>query len=129
MKPEELLPGLESTLPSQLAGGRTNTGLKPVIEPPEPTHADLDRRLTQEERDFIDNLMKSLPPIIARKAAPTFLGGLLSQQTLAAADSAGLGPEIAYRIGRNVAYRTDSLVRWLVGRFGVKRLVNINNIR
>ena len=128
MKPEELMRELDEYQSVQMAGVMANTGLKPVLQASEPTHADLDRRLSHEEKEFIDNLLKCLPPIIARKAVPHYLGGLLSQQTLAMADSAGLGPEIAYRIGRNIAYKTDSLVRWLVGRYGVKRLVNIKNI-
>ena len=56
-----------------------------------------------------------------------FLPGLVKPQTLAHADSAGLGPEVAWKIGRKVAYRTDSLLLWLVGRFGgVSRLVDAN---
>ena len=128
MRPEELMRGLEPSQSSEMAGFMADSSLKTVLEKPELTQDALDRRLSKEEKEFIDNLIKCLPPIIARKAVPQFLGGLLSPQTLAMSDSAGVGPEVAYKIGRNVAYRTDSLVRWIVGRFGVKRLININNL-
>ena len=128
MRPEELMRGLEQSPPTARAGLMADSSLKAAMQGSELTQEAQNGRLSKEEKEFIDNLIKCLPPIIARKAVPKFLGGLLSQQTLAMADSAGVGPEVAYKIGRNVAYRTDSLVRWIVGRFGVKRLINIKKL-
>jgi hypothetical protein len=86
----------------------------------------LKARLNDEEKEFIEYLAKALPPIIGRAEVDRFLPGLIKPHTLAQADSAGLGPEIAWRLGRKVAYRTDSLLLWLVGRFGgVVRLIDI----
>jgi len=44
-------------------------------------------------------LLPKLPPVIAQKEVPRFLGGVVSSQTLSNADAAGEGPEIAYRLG------------------------------
>lgn len=86
----------------------------------------LKARLNDEEKDFIDYLAGTLPPIIGRAEVDRFLPGLVKPQTLAQADSAGLGPEIAWKLGRKVAYRTDSLLLWLVGRYGgVTRMLDM----
>jgi hypothetical protein len=69
---------------------------------------------------------KALPPVIGRGEVDRFLPGLVKPQLLAQADSAGLGPEVARKIWRKVAYRTDSLLLWLVSRCGICRLVDIN---
>ena len=87
----------------------------------------LKQKLSDEEKNFIQYLSAALPPIIGRAEVDRFLPGLVKPQTLAHADSAGLGPEVAWKIGRKVAYRTDSLLLWLVGRFGgVSRLVEVD---
>lgn len=86
----------------------------------------LQHQLTDDEKDFIQYLVNALPPIIGRAEVDRFLPGLIRPQTLAHADSAGLGPEVAWKVGRKVAYRTDSLVLWLVGRCGISRLVSLN---
>lgn len=49
-----------------------------------------------------------------------FLGGLVSPFTVKNADLAGTGPEVAWRVGNKVAYKTDSLVGWLVQTMGVQ---------
>ena len=49
-------------------------------------------------------------------------------QTLNNADSAGVGPEVAYRVGRKVVYKTDSLLSWIVDRYGVKRIANLKTL-
>lgn len=86
----------------------------------------LKARLNEEEKSFIEYLANALPPIIGRAEVDRFLPGLIKPQTLAQADSAGLGPEIAWKLGRKVAYRTDSLLLWLVGRYGgVVRLIDM----
>ena len=86
----------------------------------------LRQQLTDDEKDFIQYLVGALPPVIGRAEVDRFLPGLIKPQTLAHADSAGLGPEVAWKVGRKVAYRTDSLVLWLVGRCGISRLVALN---
>jgi len=83
---------------------------------------------TATEREFAALLISSLPPVIARKEISHFLGGLLTCKTLANLDGAGLGPEVAYQVGRSVVYRTDALVGWIIRRSGVTRLVNIRNL-
>lgn len=84
------------------------------------------QQLTDDEKDFVQYLVGALPPIIGRAEVDRYLPGLVKPQTLAQADSAGLGPEIAWKVGRKVAYRTDSLILWIVGRFGgVSRMVEI----
>ncbi len=86
----------------------------------------LKARLNDEEKEFIECLVSALPPIIGRAEVDRFLPGLVKPQTLAQADSAGLGPEIAWKLGRKVAYKTDSLLLWLVGRYGgVTRMIDI----
>ena len=85
----------------------------------------MNRELTMDEREFVTTLTSALPPVIARKEVSRFLGGIVAPKTLANADDAGDGPEVAYKVGRSVAYRTDSLVAWLVGKFGVARIPNV----
>ena len=88
----------------------------------------LRQQLTDDEKDFIQYLVSALPPVIGRAEVDRFLPGLIRPQTLAHADSAGLGPEVAWKVGRKVAYRTDSLVLWLVGRCGISRLVSVDKL-
>jgi len=89
--------------------------------------AALRKQLTDDEKDFMQYLVSALPPIIGRSEVDRYLPGLIKPQTLAHADSAGFGPEVAWKVGRKVAYRTDSLVLWLIGRFGgVSRMVELN---
>lgn len=78
--------------------------------------------------EFVALLSERLPPVIARDEVERALGGIVAMQTLTNADSQGKGPEVAYRIGRRVAYRTDSLVRWIVERFGVSRIANLKTL-
>lgn len=80
------------------------------------------RRLNKAEKKFIETLLASLPPIIARKEVHKFLGGIVASQTLSNADAAGQGPENAFRVGKVVVYHTESLIRWIVERFGVELL-------
>ena len=78
------------------------------------------RKLTETEQDFMQTLIASLPPVIARKEGSRFLGGVVASQTLNNADASGEeGPEKSYRVGRCMLYRTDSLVRWIVDRYGI----------
>ncbi len=84
--------------------------------------------MTQDEKEYVELMLSALPPVIARKAVSSFLGGVVSGKTLRNADSAGTGPEVAYRIGRDVAYKTVSLVEWVVGRYGIKKLVSLKEL-
>ena len=108
-KPERPKGPLAGTLPSVAARSKA-----------------LQQQLTDDEKDFIQYLVSALPPVIGRAEVDRFLPGLIKPQTLAHADSAGLGPEVAWKVGRKVAYRTDSLVLWLVGRCGISKLVSVN---
>ena len=85
----------------------------------------MNRELTLDEQEFVKELTSALPPVIARKDVDRFLGGIVAPKTLSNADESGDGPEVAYKVGRSVAYRTESLVIWIVGRLGVKRMSNV----
>jgi hypothetical protein len=63
----------------------------------------------------LKQLADSLPPIIARDHVVKLLGGIISSKYLANLDSLGTGPP-RMRIGRKIAYRTDSLLEWLESR-------------
>ena len=84
--------------------------------------------MTAEEKEFVDAMLDKLPPVIARHQVDRFLGGLVSPCTVKNADLAGTGPEVAWRVGNKVAYKTDSLVGWLVQTMGVKRIQNLNSL-
>ena len=84
--------------------------------------------MTAEEKEFVDAMLDKLPPVIARHQVDRFLGGLVSPFTVKNADLAGTGPEAAWRVGNKVAYKTDSLVGWLVQTMGVKRIQNLNSL-
>jgi len=86
------------------------------------------RELTPVEEEFVTTLVSALPPVIARKEASRYLGGVIASQTLSNADSAGEGPAVAYRVGRAVTYRTEALVRWIVSRYGVIRIESIKTL-
>ncbi len=55
-------------------------------------------------------------PFVARKAVKEFTGGLYSTAHLANADCLKTGPEGAFRIGRGVAYPTQSFCDWLISK-------------
>ena len=84
--------------------------------------------MTAEEKEFVDAMLDKLPPVIARHQVDRFLGGLVSPFTVKNADLAGTGPEVAWRVGNKVAYKTESLVGWLVQTMGVKRIQNLNSL-
>ena len=84
--------------------------------------------MTAEEKEFVDAMLDKLPPVIARHQVDRFLGGLVSPFTVKNADLAGTGPEVAWRVGNKGAYKTDSLVGWLVQTMGVKRIQNLNSL-
>ena len=84
--------------------------------------------MTAEEKEFVDAMLDKLPPVIARHQVDRFLGGLVSPFTVKNADLAGTGPEVAWRVGNKVAYKTDSLVGWLVQTMGVKRIQHLHSL-
>jgi hypothetical protein len=86
------------------------------------------RELTELETEFVQSIASELPPIIARKKVDKYLGGIVATQTLSNADASGEGPEVAYRIGRSVAYRTIPLLIWIVHHFGVERLKTLDEL-
>ncbi len=88
----------------------------------------MSKLLTPDEQEFVTTLTSVLPPVIARHKVDKFLGGLISPLTMKNADLSGKGPEVAWRVGRKVAYKTESLVSWLVGTLGVERMQNLNTL-
>jgi hypothetical protein len=112
MGPEELMAQFDAPRPALSPAGR------------EPWY----QQLSADEREFVDALLPKLPPVVIRKAVPEVLGQVVAVQTLSNADSIGQGPEVAWRVGRHVVYRTDSLLHWIIRRFGVSRIINLNNL-
>ena len=86
----------------------------------------MSRPLSDDEKEFIETLSQALPAVIAREKVEYYTGGLVAAQTLAHSDSQGTGPAVSWRVGRKVGYKTVSFLEWMVGRFGVKRMQNIN---
>lgn len=75
------------------------------------------------EEEFRQLLVGSLPKVVARKAVPHLLGGIVAPQTLANADASGTGPAGTFRVGNSIVYRTDALVDWVIARFGVAEVI------
>ena len=86
-------------------------------------------KLTEDEQEFVQTLAENLPPVIARKKVNRFLGGVVAPQTLCNADHKGEGPEVAYMIGRSVAYVTVPLLEWIVKNLGVTKLERLNRAK
>jgi hypothetical protein len=59
--------------------------------------------------------------VVARRQIFEFTGGLIHPGTMANADSAGVGPDGAFRLGRSVAYHVDPLITWLEKRIVSKK--------
>lgn len=83
-----------------------------------------EKKLTRTEREFIRLVIEKLPPIIARNQISLFLGGIVAPQTLANADACGEGPKGAYKIGKKVVYSAESLLNWIVARYGIESMKN-----
>lgn len=88
----------------------------------------LPNTLTEDEREFVAAALQGLPPVIARHEVAHFLGGLITPNSMRNFDLAGEGPEIAWRIGRKIAYKTESLLLWLVQTKGVERVQNARSM-
>jgi hypothetical protein len=63
----------------------------------------------------LTELAEKLPPIISRDRVEKYLGGVISAKRLANLDSLGEGPP-RIRIGRKIAYQTDTFLDWLSRR-------------
>jgi len=83
----------------------------------------LKEQLTPEENEFIHYMSAKLPPLIGRAAVEEYFPGIIKAQTLAQADSAGLGPAKPWKVGRKVAYPTEELLLWIVGHLGISRTI------
>lgn len=81
------------------------------------------KKPARKDIELIEKMKEVLPPVIARKHVIKFLGGMVAPKTLANADMAGEGPKNAHRVGGTVVYPTDSLLDWIVIRFGVAPVV------
>ena len=68
-----------------------------------------------EQAFNLSDLTDKLPPIISRDRVEKYLGGVITAKNLANLDSLGEGPP-RMRIGRKIAYQTDSLLAWLNSR-------------
>lgn len=78
--------------------------------------------LSETQVDFVQTFLENLPAYIARKNIEKMLGGVIANQSLSNADALGEGPEVAYKIGRNVVYNTETLLVWIAQRYGVEKI-------
>lgn len=67
------------------------------------------------DRELLDNLRRTLPPIFSRETASKMIGGIFSPRTLSNFDSAGTGPANKMHIGKKVAYGKEEFLAWLGG--------------
>ena len=127
MRPEELDSKL--TQANEASRAAMAAGRQKKAEARAQTAGPPERAMNADEEQFVQDLLPHLPPVIARAKVPQILGGLVGVGSLANADSAGRGPEKAYKIGcRMVAYNTESLLRWIVIHFGVSRIKTISRL-
>ncbi|MHC1789020.1 hypothetical protein [Solidesulfovibrio sp.] len=75
--------------------------------------------LTPQAVEMRKRLLAELPPVIARKHVGTFLGGLVSAESMANYDARREGPKNALSVGDSVAYYREELVEWLLTRWKV----------
>lgn len=54
--------------------------------------------------------------IVARRSMAEFTGNTITPSRMSNLDSKGLGPPERIRIGRQVCYPVDSLIRWMQSR-------------
>jgi len=55
-------------------------------------------------------------PFVRRREVLKFTNGTVYPGTISNADSAGVGPKNAFRLGRNVCYFVQDLITWLEAR-------------
>ena len=78
------------------------------------------RPKTSNAEEIILRAAESWPSkILTRQQVSIFSGGLVAPGTLANADSQGVGPENAFKVGRHVAYPIESVTAWLISRLSV----------
>lgn len=80
------------------------------------------RELNFDENEFVQTFLESLPPYIARKNIEKSLGGIIANQSISNADASGDGPDIAYKVGRNIVYNTETLLVWIAKRYGIEKI-------
>lgn len=77
-------------------------------------------------KDYFAHLAEQLPPFIIRNEIHIKFGLIISSKTLANLDSLGLGPRERFKVGKNVAYPTKSLLEWLDKRVqGIKEKADV----
>ncbi len=64
-------------------------------------------------KNYFAHIADRLPPFIIRKDIPLLFGSIISSKTLANLDSLGCGPRERFKVGKYVAYPTNSLLDWL----------------
>lgn len=83
----------------------------------------------EDRQTFLEALAAELPPFIARTEVASYLGGIVTGKTLSNADTKGIGPKVAYAVGRKVVYSREALIAWLGENFSIQRLAgSIKNV-
>jgi len=78
--------------------------------------------LSKDEIELVQAWEQQLPPMISRKRAEWFTGGLVTRKRLSEADSAGTGPVDPIRVGKCVSYWTRHLLAWLATSRGINQM-------
>lgn len=83
---------------------------------------DLDRSLTEFEKQFLDRVVEKYPPTLTRKEMSSATGGWLNSNSLREYERRGLGPKGVFRDNRNrYIYDTELLCEWWIRVFGLKK--------
>lgn len=67
-------------------------------------------------RKFRDELLEKLPAIVTRKQALAATGNMFSPRTLSNLESRNEGPKAKMKVGRQVAYRREDFVEFIISR-------------
>ena len=89
---------------------------------------DMDYGLDDVQQELFDVWQKELPPIIARERIGDLLGGIVKPSSMNVFACSGTGPEEAYRIGRKIAYRRESLLLWLLKTYKIQKLMTVKDL-
>lgn len=65
---------------------------------------------------FREELLEKLPEIVTRKQALAATGGLFSPRTMSNFESRNEGPKNKLKIGRQVAYKKEDFVDFIIGK-------------
>lgn len=87
-----------------------------------------DYGLSEIEQELFDMWQQELPPVIAREKIGDFLGGLVKPSSMNVFACSGNAPEEAYRIGRKIAYKRDSLLLWLLKTYKVQKVMTSKDL-